>query len=370
MFDLEFLSKISSNLKKLKHEHKTIYGIMAHGIVPEELIFAAGGFPLRLWLSGNEESATKGIEYLTASTCSFARSTIGHIDLKNQYYNELDAIVGSNFCNGELCSTEIISEYFNIPKIDLVLPSTKNEAARKFMMAELQHFKEEIERFQGNSITDDSILEAIKLYNRERKLIQEIAQIQSSKNYLLTGSECLDLLYHHFLFGVEVAIANLKQVKESLSSKTHPQEGKKLIFAGNGIAIGDNIIQLLENEGFSVIKNLTWTGLDYYTSSIEETGNLYENIAYYYINSENSGRMLLSDNYFKNIAKIYKQSNADGIIFYMIKHCSIIPSLISTKLKKMLSEQEIPYLEIEREYNTPLGVQLQTRLQAFKEMIG
>lgn len=354
-------------VKVQKNMNRKIYGIMAHGLVPEELIYAAGGFPLRFSLAGDKNAGTRGIEYMTSATCSFARSTVGQFELKNEFYKEIDAIIAGNYCNGELCSTEMISHYFKIPNISIVFPSAKTDSALKFLVAELRHFKEDVEKFSGNAITEDKLVTAIDLYNEERRLIQEVVKIQTEKGFLLSGVECLNLLYQHFLYGVEAAIENLKVVLKGLASKAPSEGKKKIIFAGSGVPIGDNIIQMIEDKGFLVIKNFTWTGLDYYQSLVE--GPTIEALAKYYLNAENSGRMILSDSYFTNLTKIFRESNADGIIFYTVKYCSIFPSVISVKLKQVLSDQKIPYLEIEREYGATTDAQLQTRLQAFQEMV-
>jgi benzoyl-CoA reductase/2-hydroxyglutaryl-CoA dehydratase subunit BcrC/BadD/HgdB len=354
-------------VKAQKNMSRKIYGIMAHGLVPEELIYAAGGFPLRLILTGDKNAGTRGIDYMTSATCSFARSTVGQFDLKNELYKEIDAIIAGNYCNGELCSTEMISHYFKIPNISIVFPSTKTDSALKFLVAELRHFKEDIEKFAEIKITENQLATAIELYNEERRLIQEVVKTQTEKGFRLSGGECLNLLYQHFLYGVESAIENLKAVLKELESKSPSKGKKKIIFAGSGVPIGDNIIQMIENNGFLVMKNFTWTGLDYYQSMVE--GSTIEALAKYYLNAENSGRMILSDSYFTNLTKIFRESRADGIIFYTVKYCSIFPSVISTRLKQILSEQKIPYLEIEQEYGVTTDAQLQTRLQAFKEMV-
>ncbi len=358
-----------SHIQKLKESQMKIYGIMAHGLVPEELIYAAGGFPLRLSLLGDRNTVTKGIEYLTSATCSFARSTIGSFDLKNPVYNELDAIVAGNYCNGELCTTELISEYFNIPDINIVFPSSKTPSALKFMEAELHHFREELERFSGKKISDVAISEAIKLYNQERKLYQTIVQTQNEKGFLLSGVESTELLYKHFLYGVEASIENLQGVVNGFADKSPFEDGKRIMFVGNGVPIGDNMIRLIEDQGFLVINNLTWTGLDYYDSVVEEGPAPIEALAKYYINAENSGRMILSDNYLTDLIHIFKKTKADGILFYFVKYCSLFPSVVSYNFKQTLIENNIPYLEIERDYGVTTDAQLQTRLQAFKEMI-
>jgi len=366
MLEDQRISEVITYIKTVKELNKIVFGIMAHGLIPEEIIHAAGGFPFRLSLAGDKNSALKGGEYLTSATCSFARNTIGQFEFQPELYKEIDAIVAGNYCNGEISAIEMISHYFNIPSISIIFPSTKNESALKFMIAELEHFKEDLEQFTGSEITIDQLSEAILLYNAERELIQQVVKVQQERGFPLSGIECMELLYKHFLYGVKASIENLRTSLSELQEKSSAMGVKKVIFAGSGVPIGDNILQLIENKGFWVIKNLTWTGLDYYQSLVQE--NSIKGLAEFYINAENSGRMILSDNYFADLVKTYEDSYAEGIIFYIIKYCSIFPSVISAKLKRSLSDQQIPFLEIERDYGVTPNAQLQTQLQAFKEM--
>jgi benzoyl-CoA reductase/2-hydroxyglutaryl-CoA dehydratase subunit BcrC/BadD/HgdB len=367
MSEKSSLSDAISQIQQQKEMGKKIYGIMAHGLVPEELIYAVGGFPFRLPLAGDKDSVDQGIEYLTPATCSFAKSTIGHFKMKHELYEQLDFLIGGNYCNGELCATELISDYFKIPRINIVFPSTKNQFAIKFMEAELVHFQEELERIEGSQISDAQLGDAIDLCNAERKLIQEIAKTQATQNYPLSGVECLDLIHKHLLFGVQASIENLQQTLSNLQDRNQSQQGKKIVFAGNGVPIGDNIIQLIESQQLSVIRNITWTGLDYYDALVE--AKTVGGLAEYYIKAENTGRMILSQDYLDYLIKTYEACNAEGLILYKLKYCSIIPAILSAKLKEHLSEKGILYLEIERDYGVTTDAQLHTKIQAFQEML-
>ena len=64
-------------LRRQKEEGKKIVGIVAHGIVPDELILAADAVPLRFCLGGTEEQMTLGHTYLAQTTCGFQRVNLG-----------------------------------------------------------------------------------------------------------------------------------------------------------------------------------------------------------------------------------------------------------------------------------------------------
>ena len=77
MKDLELLADFHEFLIEKKAQGKKIIAFMGHDNIPEELIDAAGFFPLKLIFSGDEDLMNASHDYLPPSTCSFAQSCIG-----------------------------------------------------------------------------------------------------------------------------------------------------------------------------------------------------------------------------------------------------------------------------------------------------
>ncbi|MFX1238796.1 MAG: 2-hydroxyacyl-CoA dehydratase, partial [Promethearchaeota archaeon] len=109
--------------QKIK-ENKKIVAFMGHDNIPEELIDAAGMIPLRMMFAGNDELMNISNNYLPPSTCSFARSCIGLFSSKPSAYKFLDLVdyfIVSNNCVSDVCCSEIITKYFNVPRLDFFL---------------------------------------------------------------------------------------------------------------------------------------------------------------------------------------------------------------------------------------------------------
>jgi benzoyl-CoA reductase/2-hydroxyglutaryl-CoA dehydratase subunit BcrC/BadD/HgdB len=69
-----------------------------------------------------------------------------------------------------------------------------------------------------------------------------------------------------------------------------------------------------------------------------------------------------------DIETMYRAANADGVIHYGLQFCQ--PYLIeSMALERRLTDRGIPILRIETDYGTEDMGQLQTRVEAFVEML-
>ena len=126
------LTEIRDHISKLKSENERIIGIFPHQMVPLELIHAFNVNPLVLNLAGNEEICSMGTDYLTAATCPFARASLGWLEGNHNVYSKIDAIVGLNYCNGDLCAGDYIYKYFNIPVLDMTFPARGTEHGKIF----------------------------------------------------------------------------------------------------------------------------------------------------------------------------------------------------------------------------------------------
>ena len=120
MENLEFLLEYYTALKEKKEEGKKVIAFISHDNIPEELIDAAGFIPLRLIFAGNDELMDASHDFLPPSTCSFAQSCIGAFSIKPNNLKFLDLIdyfIVSNHCVSDICASEVISKYYNIPQL-------------------------------------------------------------------------------------------------------------------------------------------------------------------------------------------------------------------------------------------------------------
>ena len=135
MDDIELLSKFSLFLKQKKEVGKKIIAFISHDNIPEELIDAAGFIPMRMMFAGNDELMNASHDFLPPSTCAFVQSSIGLFSLKPSNYDFLDLIdyfIVSNHCVSDICASEIISKYYNIPRLSFYNSYIQNNNSVKY----------------------------------------------------------------------------------------------------------------------------------------------------------------------------------------------------------------------------------------------
>ncbi|MHA1914708.1 MAG: 2-hydroxyacyl-CoA dehydratase family protein [Promethearchaeota archaeon] len=363
-------------LKEKKEEGKKVIAFISHDNIPEELIDAAGFIPLRMIFAGNDELMDASHDFLSPSTCAFAQSCIGAFSIKPDYYQFLDLIdyfIVSNHCVSDICASEIITNYFNIARLNFYVSYTKTENSLKYFKIELKDFKKQLEEIKGSQISTDSLKISIKKYNKFKKKLHELSNLN------IKGSQKLDILHEALLYGPEV----IPKIEEFIRSQTETQSsnnGKSVLLTGCSIFLNDYLSDLIEEGGGNIVFFDTWIGAIYYSQIFDEN----------VINSsENPINLLVhrfKTNFFgdhsvpnflsNKVSQIYefcknykkKTGKNIGVINHIIKFCDHM-SIMSTHLKGQLQSKGIQVLNLERDYSRANRGQLSTRIEAFLEMM-
>ncbi|MFX1453703.1 MAG: 2-hydroxyacyl-CoA dehydratase subunit D [Promethearchaeota archaeon] len=349
-------NEILEQLENQKESGKKIIGVFPHQMIPEEIIFASGAIPLRLSFFGPEEICMKGTEYLTPATCPLARSSIGFFEDKNPIFALIDGFIGGNYCNGDLCASEYIAKYFNVPLIHFTIPWVNNLHAIKFYKNLLIEFKENLEKITHIQISDEILINSIQIYNQIRKKLQEIVP------KIGMGFQFQNILNQLYLLGPEIFLHQFEK-KENIQE---PQDLKKdIAFTGSYVAIDDFILELIENCGFNIKYNDS-ESIFYFEKEIP-IDDPYSALSEFYLQHHYSSRMFKSEPRIDQLVSKIKYNGIKGIIFHVLKFCD---PYIATKKDVIdyLKEQGLVVLELERDYDQNIG-QLKTRIEAFKEML-
>jgi len=378
MNNLELLSSFSSFLKERKEEGKKIIAFISHDNIPEELIDAAGFFPLRLIFAGNDELMMASHDYLPPSTCSFAQSCIGLFSEKPSQYQFLDLVdyfIVSNHCVSDICASEIISKYFDIPRLNFYISYTKNKNSLRYFKLELLELKKHLEEISGNKIKDEDLKESIKKYNYLKK------QLFDFSNLNIKSSVKLEILQKAMLYGpafLSELESNIQKCKDNRFSNSN--DFKAILLTGGSIFIDDYLIDLIEEGGGNIIYFDTWIGSIYYSQIFEDnvlesiedpydllTQRFKENIfGDHCVPNFLENKILRIENIYTNYLK--NTGRKLGVINHIIKFCDHI-SIMSAHLKNQLQEKNIRVLNLERDYSKSNRGQLSTRIEAFLEMM-
>ncbi len=378
MLDPILLPDFSLFLKEKKQEGVKIIAFLAHDNIPEELIDAAGFFPLRMMFGGNDELMEASHDFLPPSTCAFAQSCIGLFSTKPNNFSFLDLVdyfIVSNHCVSDVCASEIITKYFNISRLNFYVPYMTDESSLKYFKLELQNLKEKLEDIIGEKISDEKLSESIKKYNDFKKKISQVNDLE------ILGSEKLKIIQKAILYGPTFQPDLEKYIEEV---KTLPPQNlglsKDLLFTGCSIFINDNLVDLIEEGGGNIVYFDTWIGNHYYSQVIDDDSinskkNPLDLLVLRFKNNTYGDhsvpnflqqKVSLIENYSINYTK--KTGKKLGVFNHIIKFCDHI-SLMSSFLKNELQEKGIQVLNLERDYSRANRGQLSTRIEAYLEMM-
>jgi benzoyl-CoA reductase/2-hydroxyglutaryl-CoA dehydratase subunit BcrC/BadD/HgdB len=255
---------------------------------------------------------------------------------------------------------------------DVVLPSKLNtESAFQYLVDILRKFKTDLETSLEIEITDEKLRDAIHLYNRIRKALEEIYLLRSENPDILSGGKIYDILKAAMVMDrtefLSLVTQLLLQVKED-EKVTEKSRKKRIVLAG-GICNHPDIYSIVEEAGGAVTWDDLCTGTRFFIGQIDETIDPVEAIARRYFE-----RMICPTKHFdltcrgENLAKLVATHKADGVIFLFLKFCD--PHAFDYPyVKEYLDRQGIPSLLLEVEGQIPATGQLRTRLEAFVEML-
>lgn len=363
------LEAVHARLTDFKANGKKIIGVFPHSLIPDELIYAANAIPLKLCLGGDEYATTKGTEYLTQATCPFARGCIGYFEQGKSIYKLIDIFIGGNFCNGDLCGSEIITKFFDIPFLKVTFPTTTAPFSFKFYIKECKLLKERLEEFTGTPITEEAIETSIQKYNQLRRALHNLNQGLKKNNSPLLGSDLQNLMHRFLLLGPDDTLTFIENL--SLAGQESPKHRIPILLSGSGIALGDDLLTFVEEFDVKILVNDTWSGMHFYQNELhynsDSSSDILESLANYYLLQCESSRMVPNTRRVPRVLKLVEEYEIKGVIDHVLKFCD--PYVADMRrFKNALIDADIPILQLERDYATSLE-QLKTRIGAFFEMI-
>lgn len=335
---------------------------------PEEIIYAAGAIPVRLF--GIKTGIAKADAHLQAYSCSLVRGIMEDALLGNLDF--LDGMVFPHTCDSiqrlsDIWRLNITSTWHN----DIMLPVKLDmQSSREYMEDALAKFRKELGAWIGSEISDDALRQSIVVYNRLRSLLKRLYAIKSANPKAIKGRDLYAVVKGSMVMDrkdaadlIEKLVAGLESVAPSVQAKD-----KRLVVSG-GICDHPEIYDLIEKSGATVVWDDLCTGSRFFEGLISEIGEPIKAIAARY-----SGRVICPAKHSSltgrgdNLVNIAKEHKANGVIFILLKFCD--PHAFDYPfMKKMLDDVGIPSMLFEVEQDLPSAGQLATRFEAFIEML-
>lgn len=336
---------------------------------PEEIVWAAGGLPLRLF--GASGMLTLADGHLQAYSCSLVRGAMEEALAGRLAF--LDGVVFPHTCD----SIQRLSDLWRLNvatgfHVDVVLPVKLTTAsARDYLVEVIGRFRRDLENHVGRPITDEALAGAIADYNRLRAGLERLYRLKMDHPGAITAAAVQTVVRAATVMDrAEMAghLEALLAVLEAGASTAGPTGGPRLVLSGGACSLPD-IHQAVEGAGAAVVWDDLCTGTRSFTGAIATGPDPIGAIARRYAErvvcpAKHAGL----DSRAKALIDAVKKSRADGVVFVVLKFCD--PHLFDYPyLKSYLDERGIPSLMLEIEDRQAGTGQFATRIEAFVETI-
>lgn len=354
---------IASQIKK---KQKKIIGYLC-SYAPEELIYAAGFHPMRLFSSKSDIVLAEN--HLQAYCCSLVRGVLE--DSLSGRLDFLDGTVFPHTCDSIQRLSDIWRmngryEFF----ADVVLPAKLNTpSARTYLLDVLTRFKTDLEKATGNPVTDTDLKKSIATFNLIRKNLSKIYALKSQHPDIIKGADLHAIVKGSMIMDRDELTTLLPAIAEGLEKIPPAEKSVKRIVVSGSICDSPDIYTAIEAAGGAIVGDDLCTGQRWFEGEILTHEDPLTAIAARY-----TDRLICPAKHSavtargENLVSLARKNKADGVIFMLLKFCD--PHAFDFPyLKDFLDRQGIKNMLLEMDDQQQAQGQMSTRIETFIHMI-
>jgi benzoyl-CoA reductase subunit C len=356
------------SIKRWQERGGKVVGMVC-SYVPEELITAAGGLPLRIRASGNVETSA-GDPYVGSFTCSLMRHLLSLAFSRG--YDFLDGIVVFNSCDPGRRIYDIWNRKLPTPFQHYIsVPHKGGKVQIGLYRNELELMKKSLEKKFSISISDNDLWHAIRIHNETRKLQRKLYELKTKEAPPITGAETLSIMVAGTAMPKDEYNELLKKLLLELKGLSANFDYKARLMILGSCLDSPEYLQVFEELGGLIVTDLLCYGADACWSLVDEKGSdPLEALARYQLD-ERIPCARMGVQYARRLSfvmEMVKIFNVDGVVCERMKFCDLWAAE-NILFKRSLQELGVPILNMEREYMLGGIGQMKTRIQAFLETI-
>ena len=344
--------------------------------VPEEVIRALGGQAVGL-CAGAEWAYDQVERLLPANTCALIKSFMGFkLGKVCPYVESADLIIGETTCDGKKKAYELFADL--APLHVMELPQMKREADRVLWRGEIDRLVTKLEEVSGRELTADNLRQAIVEVNGKRRALQRLNATRAAVPAPISGKDALLATQVAFYDDVPRFTQSVNAIADELEARVAsgegvaPKDAIRLLVTGSPMSIPNwKLHDVIEKAGAVVVAEELCTGSRYYETLVPEDGQtvdqMLDSIAGKYLGincacfTPNPGRI-------EDVVRLAKAHGADGIVHYSLQFCTPY-QVEATTVDRAAKAAGIPMLRIDTDYSMGDIGQLQSRVEAFVEML-
>ena len=334
---------------------------------PPEIISAAGAIPYRITGRPGEPTA-EADAYMEPYGCTYVRNVFtqglkGRLDF-------MDGLVISHSCDMIQRLYGIWTYYHPLSYSRLFnVPHQVTPWAERFFKRELDFFKESLEQFTGQEVTEKRLREEIALTNRNRALIRQLYRHRLVNPPLLKGSEMLSLLLAGGWLPPEDFNKMLREALEEIAKRAPEGPARPRILVWGSLLDNIAFYRMIEESGGDVVADDNCIGFRLFEKDIAAGESNEALKEHYFVNFQcpRTDRGPGTER-FEYLLKRAREYNVDGVVSYVISFCD--PHKFDyPDLRDYLKKADLPMLLIDDNYSFAPAGTIQTRLEAFTELL-
>jgi benzoyl-CoA reductase/2-hydroxyglutaryl-CoA dehydratase subunit BcrC/BadD/HgdB len=362
-------------LQDAKKEGRPVVGTFCL-YVPEELVLAVDGVCIGL-CAGAEIGTDEAERLLPRNTCALIKSFFG-FTMANlcPYVASADLVIGETTCDGKTKAYELFSDLKDTFVIEV--PHMKLESGRKLWRSELVRLAERLEELSGRKITSDGLSAAIKTVNAKRAALHRLNELRAATPAPISGRDALLInqiaFYDDPVRFTESVNALCDELEERVAGGVGvgATDAPRVLVSGCPMAIPNwKLPFVIEKSGAIIVGEESCVGERGTRNLVAEGGRdvdeMIDNIASRYLDID-CACFTPNPDRLEHIVEMARAYNADGVIHYSLQFCSPY-TIEAAKVEGALKKAGIPLLKLETDYSMEDVAQLETRVQAFLEML-
>ncbi len=330
---------------------------------PLELIHAAGFLPVRIMGQGGPIIAADALvpEFL----CPWLRRALDRA-LRGEY-DFLAGLIQGYTCDAACGLTGVWAESFpDRLVLSLPLPYNDSPAGRRFFKSALDHLVEELDRAGGN-FSEQRLAASIDLYSGIRRLVLDLDAARRQGRSGLTAGQWWTVVTAFFVTPPEDYAAWLDGLVRTGSPGPEP-DGTPVLVSGGPLET-DDFLRSIEAAGGRVAADDLCSGVRGFDPPAGGGDSPLDRLVDRFLARRPCPARARAEDRLPVLLADLDSAGARAVIFVLQKFCTPHLADLPT-LTTRLKDAGYPSLVLELEETGPGSGQLETRLQAFFEMLG
>ncbi len=362
----ETIGEVSRTVTRFAADRsRPVIGVMP-AYFPLELVWAAGGYPVQLW--GNNLPIERADAYLQSYCCSVARSML-ELELRGSA-SMVEAYAFTSLCDTLINLREVYRRLFDKPTLELSIPITRTEAARKqYLRHVVNRLIEALGGITGTPVDGENLRRAARIYGRQRELQRELYALRRSRPGLIKNRDFYAAVKAGFFLPPDEYSRLLEALLAQLRPLSPPAGRRTRLLLSGMVFDPLAAYEMFDEMNAAVVDDDFANGWRSVSKAPLAVDDLVAGITDYLFahapccciyNPENDRHPYLIEQ--------ARGCEADGVIFWYVKFCE--PDAFDRpQLMERLKQSGIPATTVDLELSQANFDAMKTRVSAFCEML-